>query len=125
MSWYTAVLVVSSSIKDAEDYAPLIDLQFRLIRAPDPESAYQSALELGAKENQVYKNEDGQEVEWSFQGLNDLRELDGSKIVSGMEVYSRILQGNRNELVVSKEELSVFWEERNKHKTAKEILEEK
>lgn len=124
--WYIAVLVISSNVnKTLKELEPLIDLQFRLIRASDPEAAYQTVMEIGRAEHHVYKNEDGKDVEWIFQGLNDLRELDEKKIVSGMEVYSRILRADSGELVVPKEELTVFWYEQTKDKTAEEILEEK
>ena len=123
--WYIAVLVVRSRINYDHKTAPLVDLQFRLIRAGSPEAAYTRALELGRLDEHSYKNADGETVTWDFVGLHDLHEVDDSELSDGVEVYSRIVREDPSLYVVPKERLTVFWVQANKHKTARELLEDK
>src|SRR5262245_29352127 len=44
--WFVAVLVVESRLPDSGDKV-LVDLQYKLLAAADPEDAYRAALELG------------------------------------------------------------------------------
>ncbi len=120
--WYIAVLVLASEIEGVENYEPLSDIQYRLISSSDPEDAYTSALKLGESEVHTYKNDKGEVVKWQFIGLRDLRELDESEIGHGVEVYSETKRSNPKDEVVTKDQLSVFWYESNKHRKASDIL---
>lgn len=121
--WFVGVLVVRSRVGSAGAPRPTVDLQYRLIHAVDPESAYARALELGHTTALSYRNSAGEKVSWEFAGLHDLHELDDDTLTDGTEVYSRIVRDDPNNLVVPKGKLSVFWAEANKHRTAEELLE--
>lgn len=122
--WYIALLVFASEIEGVENYKPLSDIQYRLIRSSEPEDAYTSALKLGEREVHSYKNEKGEVVKWQFIGLRDLRELDEGEIGHGLEVYSEMKRSNPKDEVVPKDQLSVFWYDSNKHRKASDILED-
>lgn len=120
--WYVAVLVVSSKVAAEASASPLLDLQYRLVRAGSNEAAYQRALELGQQEAHSYANADGQTVAWECLGLHDLREIDAIELTDGTEVYSQMVRKDSASYVVAKERLSCFWSEANTDKTAAEIL---
>ena len=121
--WFVGVLVVRSRV-DSDVAGPgLLDLQFRLIHAADPESAYTRALELGRHAADTYRNVDGNDVNWEFIGLHDLREVDDESLSDGTEVYSQLARDDAQNAVVPKSKLSVFWYEANKHRTAQDLLE--
>ena len=122
--WYLAVLVVESSIGDDTTCEPLVDLQYRLVRAADLEDAHSRSLELGGSAEHSYENEDGETVHWKFAGLHDLRELDDQDLVHGAEVYSSLRRRASHHYVVPKQSLTEFFADANKHKTAREILED-
>jgi hypothetical protein len=118
--WYAAVLVLECVIAGKAQAEP--ELQVRLVEAPSHEDAYARAVELGAQEEQAYRNESGEEVSWHFRGLSDLNEiLEAPK--HGAEVYWMRSKLPASELVRARDQLSAFWLEANKHKTARQILE--
>ena len=119
--WYIAVLVVASRV-DGGSAEPLLDLQLRLIRAVDDEQAYERAIEVGKQETHSYRNADGAVVSWQCLGLNDLRELVEQELAHGVEVFSQLTRRPATELVVAKEQLTCFWAEANKDRTAREVL---
>jgi hypothetical protein len=121
--WYVAVLVIESSVGEDAANEPLIDLQYRLVRATDAEDAYRKSLELGTSAEHSYQNSDGETVRWNFVGLHDLRESQDQDLVHGAEVYSSLRRRASHHYVVPKHRLTEFWPEANKHKTAREILE--
>ena len=120
--WYIAVLVVASRVADQLVASPAVDLQYRLVRAASHEEAYQHALALGLQETHAYANAAGHTVKWECLGLHDLRAVDEAELAHGTEVYNRILHTDPSSYVVAKEQLSCFWAEANKQKTAAEIL---
>jgi hypothetical protein len=107
--WYVAVLILECEVLAPIHEEALIDHQVRLIRAADPDVAYQRALFLGRSEETEYENRDGQQVRWRFCGLHDLTELQVSDISDGVELTSFRLRGERALEVLPKEKLSVFW----------------
>ena len=119
--WYIAVLVVASRV-DGGSPEPPLDLQCRLIRAIDDEQAYQRAVEVGEQASHSYRNADGAVVSWQCLGLNDLRELGEKELAHGVEVFSQLTRRPATELVVAKEQLTCFWAEANKDRTARELL---
>ena len=107
--WFVAVLVFESRIvEDPTDYDPQVDVQYRLVRAVDAESAYARALALGRREKCSYKNPDGETCEWVFAGLQDLRCVDDQDLGHGAEVYGFIEEGVASDRVVAKDELTEF-----------------
>ncbi len=122
-SWYVAVLVVESSVGGRATTDPLIDLQYRLVRAVGAEDAHRKALALGDSTEHSYENSDGETVHWRFAGLHDLREVDDQQLEHGAEVYSSMHRRAAQHYVVEKHRLAEFFVEANKHKTARDILE--
>lgn len=122
--WYVAVLVVECQVAGDATDEPTVDLQARLVRARDPEHAYQRALELGATAAHSYSNESGQRVSWEFRGLHTLERLMNQDIAHGTEVYSRIVHEPPEQFVMPKEDLWEFWFKENQHRTAREVLED-
>ena len=118
LHWYVAVLVVSSRAGQPPLHPPLVDLQYRLLRANDGEGAYQRALELGRLARHSYANDEGEMVTWECFGLHDLRELDGPELADGAEVYSQIGRYDPARYVVEKDRLSCFFDEANKNTSA-------
>jgi hypothetical protein len=107
LHWYVAVLVLESSIVEGPP-EPSIDVQFRLIRAPDAESAYERALALGQKAEHSYENPYGQTCAWTFKGLKDLQEVIEDELADGVEVYGFIEDGAAEDHILPKEALTVF-----------------
>lgn len=107
LCWYVAVLVLESSILEAWS-DPSVDVQFRLIRAPDAESAYERALSLGREEELSYENPFGQTCVWTFKGLRDLQRVVDDELADGVEVYGFIEDGASEDHVVPKGQLTVF-----------------
>ena len=120
--WFIAVLVVASEVEPGVE-GPLVDLQHRLIRATDPDTAHRRALELGALAQHSYRNAAGSEVTWRFAGLHDLREIDDHTLGDGSELYSTLVRRDPQQLAVPKDKLTAFWVETNKHRTARDLLE--
>jgi hypothetical protein len=122
MKWYVAVLVVASRVDDGREDSPLVDLQYKLVRAADHESAYRRALGLGIAEAHSYKNADGANVSWEFAGLHDLREVLDDELRDGVEVFSVLERAAPETFIRSKDQLEIFWIEANKDRTAADIL---
>jgi hypothetical protein len=121
--WFVAVLVVGCSVKSEVPASPLADLQYRLVTAPDRETAYSRALELGHWQVEKYLNSEGEEVAWKFVGLRDLHEIRESTLVDGLEIYSQIIHRDPASLVMPKDKLSAFYLEGKGHLTVEELLE--
>lgn len=110
-SWYIAILVVSSRVDDGVARPPLVDWQYKLIRATDREAAYHRALELGAAEVQDYLNDDGSRCYWEFVGLRDLHKVDVADLEDGVEIYYSLEYEQPNVSIRVKEDLRVFQSE--------------
>jgi len=121
MKWYVAEIIVRSRVGKARRKL-LYDRQIKVLRAADHETAYKRALSLGKAENHRYKNSAGETVYWEFIGLANLDTLPKGKIEDGTKIHSRLHRGDPKSEVHAKQDLTVFWFERNKHKTAAELL---
>jgi hypothetical protein len=107
--WFIAVLVFESRIvEDPSDDDASVDVQYRLVRAVDADSAYQRAMALGKGERVRYENVDGNTCEWVFAGLEDLRLVDDQELEHGSEIYGFIEKGVASARVVTKDKLSEF-----------------
>lgn len=110
-SWYVAILVVASRVDDGVARPPLVDWQYKLIRATDREAAYRRALELGAAEVQDYLNDEGSRCYWEFVGLRDLHKLDVANLEDGVEIYYSLESERPGDSIRVKEDLRVFQSE--------------
>ncbi len=90
--WYAASLVVASTVGGVRSDNDLLDLQVKLIRAPDLETARRRAIELGKQEDHSYPNADGEIVAWQFKGIHRIEELEDATLVDGGEVFSVMLR---------------------------------
>ena len=108
MSWFMAVIVRGAHVDGKLDDERLGDMIYRLVEATDAEGAYERAIELGHEASDVYEDEDGASVTLSYLGLADLTEIGDGELVHGREVYSQLVPKHPAEMVVSKEELTVF-----------------
>ncbi len=123
MKWYVAEIIVQCRIQGKSEDPSEYDRQIKVLRAADHESAYQRALALGQAENHSYENLEGGTVHWEFVGLANLAELLDNEIEDGTEIYSWLQRGDPKAEVRSKQDLHVFWYERNKDRTARELIE--
>jgi Domain of unknown function (DUF4288) len=108
MSWYMAVLVRGAHVDGVLEDERLGDLVYRLVEATDAEGAYERAVELGRGASEEYVDEDGTRVTLAYLGLADLMEIGAPALVHGTEVYSQLLHSKPLEMVVAKEELTIF-----------------
>jgi hypothetical protein len=122
MKWYVAELIVRCRVGKGSWKKFLYDHQIKVLQASNHEMAYQKALKLGKIENHTYKNSAGEKVFWEFVGVANLNILVENEICDGTEIYSRLQRGNPQNEIQRKRDLTVFWGERNKHKTAGELL---
>ena len=112
--WFVAILVFELSIHAEKDGTklvtedPSIDLQYRLVRATDLESAYERAFVMGHQGENAYENCDGQICAWSFKGLKDLQGVMSDKLGDGVEVYGFITGGKAEDHVAAMRELIKF-----------------
>jgi hypothetical protein len=104
--WFVAVLVFESSIQEAWS-DPTVDVQYRLIRAIDAETAYDRARVLGEHGEHSYENPYGQTCVWTFKGLADLQEV-MDELAHGAEIYGFIEDGTAEDHIVPREQLTVF-----------------
>jgi hypothetical protein len=119
MKWYVAELIVECRVGRARP--TLWDQQLVVFRARSATAAYATALTRGRQENHAYRNVTGETVRWRFKGLADLQELLTKSLRSGTEVYSRLAR-RRAPDIPPKSKLTVFWVERNKHRTVVDVL---
>jgi hypothetical protein len=103
-----AVLVRGSFVDGALDEDRLGDTLFKLVEAPDAESAYQRARELGEASADDYTDDDGQTIRLQFLGFADLRDITAAAIGDGVEVYSELIPTKPSRRIVDKERLTVF-----------------
>lgn len=122
MRWYVAEIIVRCRIGKSSKGKLLYDRQFKVLRTCTHEAAYQRAVKLGKEENHSYKNSAGDKVSWQFVGLSNLEMLHDEDIVDGTEIFSRLQRGNPKSEIRRKRDLTIFWFERNKHKTAGQLL---
>jgi hypothetical protein len=108
MSWFMAVLVRGSFLDGVLNDEEPGDLLYRLIQAPDAEAAYEKAMQLGQESRDEYQSDDGKTYMLQFLGLADLTEVQAAQLADGVEVYSQLTAGRPSDMVVEKEELTVF-----------------
>ena len=103
-----AVLVRGAHVDGALDDERLGDMLYCLVEADDAEGAHEQALALGKEASDTYEDEDGATVTLGFLGLADLTEIAADALGHGTEVYSQLIPKKALEMVVAKEELTVY-----------------
>ncbi len=121
--WYVATIITQCKVADADQASWTLDEQICVLQAANGEVAYDKAVQLGKSTEHSYPNSNGDEVRWTFLGLNNLEELVGNSITDGTEIRSRLFESdNPSGLVRHKDNLLVNWAERNKNRTSADIL---
>lgn len=121
--WYVATLILKCTVGNQSTGPWTCQEQIRLLKATKHDEAYQKALELGKGEEHSYTNADGEPVVWEFIGVEDLAELSVSRISDGDEIRTRIWEDNDpQEFIHEKDDFTAYRAERNKNRTALEIL---
>ena len=105
--WFVAVLIFESSIRDRWS-DPSVDVQYKLVRAANAESAYERALALGRRGEHAYENPYGETCVWTFKGLEDLQQVLDDELGHGVEIYGFIETGVAEDRVVPREQLTAF-----------------
>jgi hypothetical protein len=108
MAWYMAVLVRGAHVGGVLDDERMGDMLYLLVEAEDAEDAHARALELGRAASDSYEDDDGSTVTLSVIGMADLAEIGDESPDHGVEVYSQMVPTAPSEMVVAKEELTVF-----------------
>jgi hypothetical protein len=95
----------------------------RLLRASSPDEAYERAHALGDNGHHSYSNAAGEDVRWSFVGLAELDELTAPELVDGVEIISSFSASDPQLLIRDRDDLAVFWSQRNANTQARDLLE--
>ena len=106
--WFMAVLVRGAHVNGILDDERLGDMLYCLVESDDAQGAHEQALAIGQEASDTYEDEDGTTVTIAFLGLADLTEIAADAIGHGTEVYSQLIPKKPSEIVVPKEELTVF-----------------
>lgn len=125
-SWYVVTVILKCEIHGQPtlpDEWSCIQSVY-LIRASSADDAYDKAIVLGKNQETSYQNSDGEVVDWKFVGLENVEELSQRSITNNIEVWGRAFASNDPEaLTVSKEGLSIFYDEMVKNIPASKLLE--
>lgn len=70
------------------NHSAQFDEQLRLITASSKEEAFHKAQTLGAKEEEIFFNQEQQLVQWKFISISELYLL--NELIDGAEIYSKI-----------------------------------
>ena len=116
--WYASRLIVKRTVgNQISDF--VYDEQVRLIDANNVEEAYAKAMKLGQEEECEYLNSEEQKVKWTFEGLFDLDYI--NSLNDGAEITSkRFIAQSSDDLIVSKDQLPIFFKDNNKEETTQQ-----
>jgi hypothetical protein len=87
MNWYLAKIIYRIVCGDG-DHQSQFDEQLRLVCANGKEEAFNKALMIGEKEQDVFLNAKQELVHWKFINVSELHKL--GEMIDGAELYSRI-----------------------------------
>ena len=105
--WYMAVLVRGAHVDGVLDDELLGDKLYCLIEAATRRAPTSRRSRSARKQDDTYEDEDGVSVTVAFIGLADLTEI-AAETLEQVEVYSQLIPKNPAEMVVTREELTVF-----------------
>jgi hypothetical protein len=91
MNWYLAKIVYRI-LCGTGNHRPQFDEQLRLVGAPDPDTAFNRAVEMGREEGKPFYNHQHELVQWQFIDVTELHRLD--ELVDGAELYSRVSEAD-------------------------------
>lgn len=89
MNWYITKIIYQIICGSGEHTAQF-DEQLRLVSAGDETEAYEKAMQTGRLEEDVFRNEKRELVQWKYIGVAELYKL--SHLIDGAELYSRITE---------------------------------
>lgn len=89
MNWYVTKIVYQIICGNG-DHTPQFDEQIRLVTAENEASALQKACEIGFREEDVFRNNKQEMVQWKFIQVAELYSL--PEPADGAEIYSRITE---------------------------------
>lgn len=87
MRWFLVKIVYQIICGDGK-HTPQFDEQLRLVSATAEEEALQRAALIGMQEEEVFRNDKQQLVQWKFAGITELHAL--NDFIDGAEVFSMI-----------------------------------
>jgi hypothetical protein len=123
--WFVTTIILKCEIA-GEPSIPnewICTQQIYMLRAENRDSAYERALMISKSQEAIYLNDNGQQVSWTFVGLENLEELDNATIKDGTEIWGRVFRTNDpDSLVVDKNGLSVFYNDEIKYLKSEEII---
>ena len=90
--WFTASLLFKSGRPAATDREPLWEEQIILLEAGDELAAEQKATQHGKAQEHEYRNQAGEFVQWSFERVERLCQVEASVLKDGTELFSRFLR---------------------------------
>ncbi len=88
---YVAVLVIEST-SDAENYQPLYEESFVLLKAVSEEEAHDKATEYGKQHEAAYRDEHDQLITWTLKRVVEVRPVEDATFDDGTELYSRFFR---------------------------------
>ena len=93
--WYTALILSRAEVEgeDPDGDDVLHDWTWRLIRAEFEGDAREAAERYARAAEVTYANEDGKAVSWKFVDVMEVQEVNDEDLVSGTEVFSRLVLG--------------------------------
>ena len=108
-TWYIAQVVLEIAVEQA--IQNVVHVNYHLVRADSPETAYEKARTLGQEHESSYLNQEDKRVTITFRGLRNLTVLyepleDGAEIL--YEEYVGLKGDVLSSFIVSKESLGVF-----------------
>lgn len=108
-TWFIAQIVQEFTIGSQESV--LVHVNYTLIKASDPETAYSKAIEFGKAADLDYENPEKEKVQSRFIGLRDLVPVyealeDGGELL--FEEYGEISKVDSAKLTRPKESLACF-----------------
>lgn len=87
MNWYLSKMVFQIICGNGHHSAQF-DEQLRLIAAASKEEAFHKTQLLGAREEEIFFNQEQQLVQWKFISVSELFQL--NELIDGAELYSKI-----------------------------------
>jgi hypothetical protein len=99
--WFAASLLYKSVHDGQPENDALWEESIVLIEAESRAEAEQKAANLGQGEEHEYVSATGDQVRWTFQGVERVYEILDANLESGTEVFSRLLRSSEVESLLT------------------------
>lgn len=97
MKWYLAKIIFNININEGYNQSQF-DEQWRIIEATDQNMALEKAINIGKCEEQIFANQNNENIHWKFIDVMELSEL--PELIDGAEIYSNTIEiEKRNEYI--------------------------